>query len=146
MDFSPFLHWSDQFYTRNCIVRTNKYELILLCWEKGQTTPIHSHGGEECWVYLIQGDIEESRFEYGKKGMQKVHENFLANQPLSYMNDDLGFHQLRNSFEGRSISLHLYADPINNCQIYCKKTQCLEDKELIYHTINGKWVEPHLAT
>ena len=46
--FKDCSSWSDESYTRNCIVENEKFELILLCWEKGQITPIHDHGGEEC--------------------------------------------------------------------------------------------------
>ena len=51
--FNDFCSWSSETYTRNCIVQNEKFELILLCWEQGQSTPIHDHGGEECWVKVI---------------------------------------------------------------------------------------------
>ena len=51
--FENFCSWSQESYTRNCIVENEKFELILLCWEPGQKTPIHDHGGEECWVKVI---------------------------------------------------------------------------------------------
>ena len=61
-ELEPFMFWSDKRYTRNCIVREGDFELILLCWEPGQGTSIHCHGGEECWVYMIDGMIEESNY------------------------------------------------------------------------------------
>ena len=35
-EFTPYLHFSKEYYTRNCIVKTDRYELILICWEKDQ--------------------------------------------------------------------------------------------------------------
>ena len=44
-EFEKYATWNQESYTRNCIARTDTYELILLCWEKKQETPIHEHGG-----------------------------------------------------------------------------------------------------
>ena len=41
-----FESWSTNSYTRNCLARCEEFELLLLCWEKGQSTPIHDHDGE----------------------------------------------------------------------------------------------------
>ena len=46
-DLKPYAFWSHETYTRNCVVRTDKYELLLLCWQEGQETPIHCRNGEE---------------------------------------------------------------------------------------------------
>ncbi len=45
--------WSQDHYTRNCIFENENFELILLCWEAGQATPVHDHGGEECFNQAI---------------------------------------------------------------------------------------------
>jgi len=46
---APYATWCQQGYTRNCLARTQKYELILLCWDIAAKVPIHGH---------------ESRFSY----------------------------------------------------------------------------------
>ena len=62
-DFKPFSTWIEQGYTRNCLARTEAYELILLCWDVGAKAPIHGHGGKDCWFFQIQGTVEEVRFQ-----------------------------------------------------------------------------------
>ncbi len=47
-EFYKYATWNQDKYTRNCIIRTPSYELILLCWENKQETPIHEHGGQKC--------------------------------------------------------------------------------------------------
>ena len=140
MDFSPYQFWSQDHYTRNCIVRTKKHELILLCWEEGQETPIHCHAGEECWVYLLQGEMKEVRYEDEENTNTPlpIDEMMVKEKKFSYMNDEMGYHSLKNIYPGRSMSLHLYMNPIDTCQVYNNKTKSFDLKVLSYHSKEGK--------
>ena len=142
-DFEPFMHWSKDHYTRNCIAKSDDYELILLCWEEGQETPIHCHSGQECWVHVLTGEISESRFHFNdeESSMEVDHSMVMSAGKLSYMNDEMGFHNLVNISDGRSMSLHLYMNPISNCRVYNSATGELELKRLEYHSLNGKVLE-----
>ncbi|MFT5621923.1 MAG: cysteine dioxygenase, partial [Flavobacteriaceae bacterium] len=55
----PFASWSSESYQRICLANNDDCELILLCWDEGQKTPIHSHDGQKCWVYFAKGEFEE---------------------------------------------------------------------------------------
>lgn len=134
-DVMEYATWSDDSYTRNCIDRTDSYELILLCWEEGQETDIHDHDGEECWVFLAQGKLHEKRFRIGDE-VSFENEFLMKKEGLSYMNDDLGCHSLHNIAKGRSISLHLYVGPINQCSIYDEDEEGFILKTLSYDTEN----------
>ena len=57
-----YASWKSNDYTRNCLARNEKFEIILLCWDGGIQTPIHDHGGKDCWVYQIKGCIDEVRY------------------------------------------------------------------------------------
>lgn len=137
-DLAPYAFFSDQCYTRNCIERTEDYELILLCWEEGQDTPIHCHNGEECWVYLAEGKLREQRFQDNGHQLQKTADVSMTEERLSYMNDDLGFHSLHNIAEKRSMSLHLYVSPIDQCRVFDEETTEFNRKDLEYHSYKGK--------
>ena len=132
--FEEYESWSQKKYTRNCIFNDEHFELILLCWEEGQETSIHCHGGEECWVYLLEGEMEEVLYhkdedvtENGKCQLQKFQS--------SYINDSIGLHKLKNSFKGRTISLHLYAKPIKKCTFYDEENSIFVSRNLKYDTI-----------
>lgn len=130
-DFDGFTNWESDAYTRNCIVRTDAYELILICWSEGQITPVHCHGGEECWVYMVDGQIEETRFEDDDNGdIRPVHSMSLTEGKITYMNDEMGYHKLHNVNTGRSMSLHLYANPIDACRVYSDETGKFELRKL----------------
>lgn len=135
-ELNSFASWEKDHYTRNCISRSEDYELILLCWDKGQDTPIHCHGGKECWVKMISGTIREKRFDAN---------NFRPNFPdevtimkagdISYMNDDIGYHSLHQEGNQRAMSLHLYVSPIQSCRVYDPETQRFSRKQLQYDTV-----------
>lgn len=136
-----FVTWTKLSYTRNCLARTNEYELILLCWEVGAKTPIHGHGGEDCWVYQIQGTVEEIRFEQNGELLKLTNRIILTPGKLTYMNDKMGYHSIENISNRRAMTLHIYASPIDTCEIYNDKKDCFETKEMSYHTFKGNEVE-----
>lgn len=134
-EFTEYTHWSAERYTRNCIVRNDSYELILLCWEPGQETPIHCHNEQECWVYMIDGSMSEKHYEFPKEGCPEAKEYFeLDDEDHSYMNDDIGLHSLHNTSGKRVMTLHLYAKPIDKCSYFNPETGAFETVELSYHS------------
>ncbi|NEV94185.1 cysteine dioxygenase [Psychroflexus sp. YR1-1] len=134
----PYAFWSEDTYTRNCVLRTEDYELLLLCWEEGQETAIHCHNGEECWVYLAKGKLREKRYIEKNGELELTADVKMTEDRLSYMSDDLGYHSLHNLNEGRSMSLHLYVGPIDECSIYKEEKDKFVFKELEYHSENKK--------
>lgn len=136
---SSYAFWDKNHYTRNCIKRTDDYELLLLCWEKNQETPIHCHNGEECWVYLASGKIYEKRFQKNEKNQPfSVDELKMENSGVSYMNDEMGYHLLKNLEDGRSMTLHLYVEPIDQCSVYSDEEQKFIFKDLEYYSYQGE--------
>lgn len=136
IDFKSYENWSQKRYTRNCLYRDAKFELILICWERGQQTAVHGHNGEDCWVYLIEGKMEEVYYSFGEKHfLKKIDSKEFSKNELSFMNDTLGFHKLKNSNPGKSLSLHIYSKPIENCVAYDEITQSFIDRNLSYDTL-----------
>ena len=139
-EFEPYLFWSKDFYTRNCIVRTEDYELLVLCWEEGHKAPIHCHNGEECWFWVIDGEFRDVRQKSDPQSGAPVEEGeIIAKKGFqAHMGTDSEFHSLENIHSGRSMSLHLYAKPITKCRVFNSETQQMEWKELSYHSVGGK--------
>lgn len=135
--FENFCSWSNESYTRNCIVENEKFELLLLCWEKGQKTPIHYHGNEECWVKIIEGEFRETLYNVDDAAeLKTVKSTTLKTGDTSYMIDFMGCHRLESLSNTRSMSLHLYAKPIRNCKIFDENSRKFVSKELVYNTVS----------
>lgn len=130
--FDANCSWSDEKYTRTCLYNDDHFELILLCWEVGNKTPIHCHGGEECWVRVIKGELEEVFYENTNNSFNQmpIKKQNLAANGLSYISDFIGLHSLENVSSERSISLHLYAEPIKECRYFN-----VEKQSMIYSTM-----------
>lgn len=135
IDLLPFQSWSAKKYTRNCLHRDADFELILLCWEEGQETSIHGHDGEDCWVYLLNGAMEEVLYTMNDEH-ELCHESThsIATNQLTFMNDKIGYHKLKNTNPGRSMSLHLYAKPIDHCRFFDENSKQFIQKTLTFDT------------
>jgi len=134
-DFEQFASWSEGGYTRNCVHRTEGYELILLCWSANCVTPIHDHGGQDCWVYQVEGALTEKRYEKDANGeLKETNRLTLAPGTLTYMEDKMGFHQLCNENNKRGCTLHVYASPIDQCDVFNEDANCFETKDMRYDT------------
>ena len=135
-ELEQFASFSKDGYIRHCFVNNERYEVLLLCWERDQQTPIHSHGGQECWVKVVRGQIEEVHYKKTRDGICKETKRSIREQgDISYMNDELGLHTLGSVGHQRAISLHLYACPIEVCDIYDDNGKLLKEKEMAYDTV-----------
>ncbi len=135
-EFEKYATWSDTCYTRNCIEENENFELILICWEKEQITAIHDHGGEECWVYFVEGVFREHVYSQNENGnLNIIKTTDTKPGDVAYMIDFMGFHNLENRSNNRSMSLHLYAKPIKNCNVYDSKENEFIRKELTYDNV-----------
>ncbi|MBL4669206.1 MAG: cysteine dioxygenase family protein [Flavobacteriales bacterium] len=140
-DFIKYAHWKESGYARNCIFKTETFELILICWNKADTTAIHGHNNQKCWVYLVDGKMAEIRYQKDEKGnLSECNRIELSPGNLTYMHDSMGYHSIVNSSKEKAMTLHLYMRPIENCVIYDSEKEHFKEKMLSFHTLDGKLV------
>lgn len=115
--------WNKKRYTRNCIVRTADFELLLICYEPGQSTSIHDFATEEAWVHPILGSLVEERFQTPTAGgLRKVSSAKLDVGSFSYLHNGRSIHRYINSTEHRAVSLNLYAKPLSQWKVYDERS------------------------
>jgi cysteine dioxygenase len=112
-----------------------------LCWDAGVTSSIHGHGGKNCWVYQLQGTVDEIRYKKEEECLKETHRTTLTPGGLTYMHDRMGYHSIANNSTERAMTLHIYASPIISCEVYNDSKACFEMKEMSYHTFKGKEIE-----
>lgn len=132
---SKWSMWREGDYTRNCLARNSNFEIILLCWDKDAKTPIHDHGGEDCWVYQVDGEVEEIRYSNQQDSLEEDQRIVLHPGKLTFMNDHMGYHLIQNVSKKRAMTLHIYAAPIDRCQIYDDSTKRFKMKDMQYCSI-----------
>lgn len=142
-DWREFAYYEDSRYTRNMLFRNEDFELLLLCWGPGMQSPIHSHMGQNCWMAVLDGDIEEVHFRTpggGQGGpLEQGRVTTLEQGRVAYISDDIALHLVRPtraSSQGGA-TLHLYSKPIDSCFLYDEESGEVVLKTMAYHTVQG---------
>jgi len=70
--------------------------------------------------------------------LTKTHVEKLTGRRLTYMRDEMGYHMIKNNSEARAMTLHIYALPIDECEVFDEKKETFIDKEMQYDTVTGE--------
>jgi cysteine dioxygenase len=144
---APYLLWDRQHYTRNLIDKTPLYELIAICWEVGQSSSVHNHRDQNCWMAVPLGRLLVENFHV-------VHQDIaggtcsIESTEIVEMNathpcavDPLEpVHRVFNprEFNQRAVSLHVYSRPFDTCVVYSAEHGTCGEIQLHYTTQYGK--------
>ncbi len=144
---SPYFHWSENFYTRNLIFRDERFEMIVLCWNKGQISRIHNHNDQMCWMTVPVGKLRGQNFRSveidEKRNFCKLEETDqfdLSDCLTAKVELEEPIHQILNlpEFDERAVSLHIYSKPFEKCLSYCRETDRFAEVSLCYTSIRGE--------
>jgi len=102
------------------LTRNEFVEMLVLCWKPGQRTPIHDHNGSHGAVFVQQGILWETTFDYDvETGLNyKSHRELRAGGLTGSEVPDI--HQLGNpDVSGRDlVTIHIYAPPLGVLKTY----------------------------
>jgi cysteine dioxygenase len=115
--------WKPNFYARNLIYKDEHFELLLLCWDQGQESPVHGHEGEKCWARVERGTLRFTNYEeYGPRQGENVllRQIGVSDGAAGALDGPAEVHKVSNpaEFGERAISLHLYSKPFDACEMY----------------------------
>lgn len=118
-EFQRYYSWSDDKYARNVLARNDEFEVLLICWENGQSSPIHDFDAQEAWIHPVEGMLREECFKINPNDdrLEKVSSVLLGTDEFSYMKQ-VGIHRYSNANNARSVSLNVYRKPVNKWQVY----------------------------
>lgn len=138
-DWREWVHFATDHYTRNLVHRCGDYELLLLCWEEGQESPIHNHAGQLCWMAVLDGCLEEVHFRSPAPGaaLEAGRSARFEQGGVAFIEDEIALHLIR-PVSGRGVSLHLYANPIDTCKVYDPADGAETSVELGYYSVRGQ--------
>lgn len=143
----PYFNWSRKFYTRNLIYKDERFELMAICWEKGQESRIHNHAGQMCWMTVPFGRLRGQNFRVvdmvESQGYCKLEETDtfdLAECLAAKVELEEPIHQILNlpEFDERAVSIHIYSKPFDTCLSYCRETDRFSEVLLNYTSIKGR--------
>ena len=142
-----YLHWSEKFYTRNLIFKDERFELMALCWNKGQVSKIHNHADQMCWMTVPVGKLRGQNFRaveidesVGFCKLAETDQFDLSDCLTAKVELEEPIHQILNlpEFNERAVSLHIYSKPFDKCLSYCSETDRFSEVSLFYTSIDGK--------
>ncbi|MFM9903036.1 MAG: cysteine dioxygenase [Pyrinomonadaceae bacterium] len=144
---TKYFHWSNDFYTRNLVYKDERFEVMTICWEKGQVSRVHNHSDQKCWMTVPIGrlrgqnfaidEIDESR---GFCRLVETDDFELSDCLAAKVELEEPIHQVLNlaEFNERAVSIHIYSKPYDRCLSYCRDTHTFKEVPLFYTSIDGK--------
>lgn len=142
-----YFHWSLDFYTRNLIYKDERFEMMAICWEKGQVSRIHNHSEQRCWMTVPVGKLRGQNFAVAEidesKGYCKLIETDtfeLSDCIATKVELEEPVHQILNldEYDQRAVSIHIYSKPYDRCLSYCRDTDTFKEVSLFYTSKDGK--------
>jgi cysteine dioxygenase len=144
---APFMLWDRQHYTRNLIDKSPLYELIAICWDIGQSSSVHNHRDQNCWMAVPSGRLLVENFHVleqdipGGKCTIKSTETIEMNisHPCA-VDPHEPVHRVFNprEFNQRAVSVHVYSRPFDTCVVYSAEQGTCGEISLHYTTEYGK--------
>jgi cysteine dioxygenase len=156
-DLAAHKSWNPSRHTRNLIFRNPMIELMLICWQSGAVTPLHTHNGQLGWMVVVEGTIVVENYRMKRcnrpenqqvvgidcvAGATEIEMELLNREtvtPWSALNTvdkTQTIHRILNPPEhgGPAVSLHIYSQPIDSCVVFDMEHQRCARRDLSYDT------------
>ncbi len=106
--------FSDVDYARNLLAKSDWYQLWVICWKAGQTSPIHDHLGSACGVRIVDGIATETIFEpTDNAGFVRPVETCCFKTGDVCVSSENDIHLITNEQDDLDlVTLHLYTPPL----------------------------------
>ncbi len=143
----PYIIYDRSHYTRNLVDRTPLYELIAICWEVGQSSAIHNHQGQNCWMATPIGRLVTQNYrvleqDEAARTCRLAPTDRIVLTPTDPLPVDPlePVHSVSNpeEFSERAVSLHIYSRPYDRCLIYSLEKGTYGETRLSYTTEFGR--------
>jgi len=161
---APYVNFTPERYTRNLVFRNELFEVILICWGIGQSTPIHNHDNQLGWVTVQEGMLSLTNYRriscaMGGPGQdpKRCRAGFdtepVVLEEISRI-DVAGIgavtttdrketiHQICNlaAFAEPAITIHVYSRPIDSCVVYDIESRTCRRTKLSFYSEYGRVV------
>lgn len=124
--FRQHISFCCQDYQRKLLCRTSRFDMLILCWQPNQFSSIHHHSDSLCVTRVYQGILTSRTFDTKVSptetaSLVKLKEEYLQKNELAAVNR-YEIHQLANTSTENLVTLHVYARPLKNLEVYSPNT------------------------
>jgi cysteine dioxygenase len=143
----PYLFYAQSHYTRNLIFKNELFEVMAICWDRGQLSRIHNHRGQNCWMSVPIGRLRVQNFRVDERDSAYGTCHLLPTDAYDMYPENPGtvqpeapVHQVLNlpEFDARATSVHIYSYPYESCEIYSLEKGVYNDVPLFYSSEYGR--------
>lgn len=138
-----FVRFAPGRYTRHLVHKDRDVEILVLCWARGSTAPIHGHEGEYCWARVERGRLAFASYREASRTPLRLEPlGATLEAGPGYVDGPADIHAVTNpaSLAEDAVSLHVYCRPYDECDIYDTEQGAVRRVRLVYDS-----VPPHLA-
>jgi len=121
LDLRAHVGFRDDGYARNVVTRNEHFELVVICWKAGQSSPIHDHGRSYCLYLVTDGEMCEEVYERagtaagGESGNgDRVRCTVRRSWPRGAITLAEGrtIHRVLNRTDRDLVTVHVYSPPL----------------------------------
>ncbi|MBL8150138.1 MAG: hypothetical protein JNN15_09450 [Blastocatellia bacterium] len=115
------VNFSEEGYARNLFFRNENFEVLVMCWAAGQSSPIHDHNQSYSVEMVYRGDILCNNYVRTDQSSDAITESrsMLAKQGEIITGNVGDIHRIANpSKETKAISIHFYSPPLKKMRVY----------------------------
>ena len=102
-------------FQKNLVHRDEQFEMFLINWPVNYEGKIHNHAKNGCLLKVLKGTLQESIY-LPNLDLQDIKIREKGN--ISYLDDSIGYHHIKNNNFNNSISLHIYSPPYHQTEYY----------------------------
>jgi predicted metal-dependent enzyme (double-stranded beta helix superfamily) len=95
-------------YTRSLVFKNDKFQLIIMTWPGNFESFIHDHNKNECIFKVLKGGFIEKIYYKNEDKLELKELNKLLENEIGNINDNSGYHSVKNSSSDFAVSIHLY--------------------------------------
>ena len=143
----PYAFFTPQRYGRNLIFKNDVFECLALCWDIDQSSSIHNHNDRLGWIYLAEGRLFVQN--YTVQNRDPLHHTCrlsptdsceLGASHSAYVDKEQAVHKVSNlpRYQQRAVSVHVYQQPMSQCEIYSLEAGTYEVVQLSYTSELGR--------
>lgn len=99
--------------------------MLLLNWDAGAASPIHDHGGQHCWMVVLDGELEVENYARTDRGdvagyarIEARDAQTLGAGAIDMRSGPFDLHRVAAPHRAPAVSLHVYAAPLNEYFVY----------------------------
>ncbi len=124
-EVAPYVELRAGTYARRCVVRREKFELLVLTWAPGQGSVAHDHSGSLCGLKVVQGVLTEQLYAARPDGqVRPITSSSLAAGQIT-VDPGVVVHALINPADSGQtlVTVHLYSPPLPEVRRYAVATE-----------------------